>query len=72
MARTKVFRLFLAAVLVLALATLVAVGSHSSWVISITQESSNSLTIGVATPTESGTIMAGPCDGCSGGGGGGG
>ncbi len=72
MARTKVFRLFLAVVLVLALAILVAVGSHSSWVISITQESSNSLTIGVATPTESGTFMAGPCDGCSGGGGGGG
>lgn len=71
MARTKAFKLFLAAVLVLALAILVAVGSHSAWVISITQESSNSLIVGVATATEPGAIMAGPCDGCSGGGGGG-
>ena len=69
----KAVSLFLVAVLVLAIAVaiLIAVAFQSSWFVSLRQESSSSLSVGVATPADSGAI-AGGCDGCSGGGSGGG
>lgn len=74
MTRMKAVSLLLIAVLVLAIsvAALVATELKSDLVVTITQENSSTLTIEVATPTESGPIMAGPCGGCSGGGSGGG
>ena len=63
----KAVSLFLVAVLVLA----IAVAFQANWFVSLRQESASTLSVGVATPADSGAI-AGGCDGCSGGGSGGG
>ena len=73
MARIKAISLFLVFVLVLGilLAALAAAETQPGLVITITQESSNTLAFGVAAPTASSVILASNCDGCSGGGSGG-